>query len=132
MHAVIAYCFYGGQLLLVYAPSKGTWTPPGGAIEFEESYKDAVVREVLEETNMRVLHQELIGYQDVYEDGVINRQFRVYCEVEPIGEFVADPGGDITAIKLIDPKRYAEYFDWGIIGDRIMERAQAMHRARTA
>ena len=29
----------------------------------------------------------------------------------------------ITEIKLIDPKDIKQYFDWGVIGDRIIERA---------
>jgi hypothetical protein len=43
--------------------------------------------------------------------------------VEPIGEFKSDPDGDVTEIKLINPSDYKEYFDWGVIGDRIMEQA---------
>jgi len=29
----------------------------------------------------------------------------------------------VTEIKLIDPKDYKQYFDWGEIGERIIERA---------
>ena len=72
---------------------------------------------------MKVLHQELIGYQDIYEPNRIVRQTRSFCIVEPFGDFVVDPGGEITEIKLIDPKDYKQYFDWGEIGDRIMKRA---------
>lgn len=43
--------------------------------------------------------------------------------VEPIGKLQKDPAGSVTEIKLIDPKDYKKYFDWGKIGDRIMERA---------
>src|SRR3989344_2628502 len=45
---------------------------------------------------------------------------------EPYGEFISDPAGSITEIKLIDPKDYKQYFDWGKIGDRILERALEM------
>lgn len=37
--------------------------------------------------------------------------------------FVKDVDGDITEIRLIDPKDYKEYFDWKEIGDHIMKRA---------
>ncbi len=122
LQGVHAFCFYGGKLLVVYAKNKGYWTPVGGGIESGETYEEAVVREVKEESNMKVLHQELIGYQDIYEGDKIIRQTRSFCIVEPYGEFVSDPDGDITEIKLIDPKDYKKYFDWGKIGDRIMER----------
>ena len=51
------------------------------------------------------------------------RQTRSFCIVEPYGDFVSDPDGDITEIKLIDQRDYKQYFDWGKVGDRIMERA---------
>lgn len=35
-------------------PQKGRWTLPGGKVEFEESLPEAVAREVLEETGVRV------------------------------------------------------------------------------
>ena len=36
---------------------------------------------------------------------------------------IYDPDGDITELKLIDPADYKKYFDWGKIGDHIMQRA---------
>ena len=74
---------------------------------------------------MQVLKQQLIGFIDVKELGNIVRQTRSVCIVEPYGDFIADadPDGDITEIKLIDPKDYKQYFDWGEIGGRIMQRA---------
>ena len=120
---VHAYCFFDGKLVIVYAENKGYWTPPGGGVELAESITEAVVREVLEETNMRVIKQELIGYQDIFEHGKINTQTRSVCLVEPIDDFVSDPDGDITEIKLIDPKDCKKYFDWGVVGDRLLDRA---------
>jgi ADP-ribose pyrophosphatase YjhB (NUDIX family) len=46
-----------GQVLLVrrtMTPGKGKWTVPGGFVEFDEDPREAVVREVLEETGYRV------------------------------------------------------------------------------
>jgi ADP-ribose pyrophosphatase YjhB (NUDIX family) len=120
--SVHAFCFYKDQMVLVNHPKNG-WMPPGGGIEEGETYEEAVVREVKEETNMKVIHQEFIGFQDVYELERVVRQTRSFCIVEPYGDFVADPDGEIMEIKLIDPKDYKKYFDWGEIGDRIMQRA---------
>ncbi len=123
LQGVHAFCFCHGKLVVVYAKEKGYWTPPGGGIELGESIEEAVIREVKEETNMKVLHQELIGYQDICEPDRIVRQTRSFCIVEPIGDFNEDPDGEITEIKLIDPNDYKQYFDWGEIGERIIERA---------
>ena len=76
LQGVHAYCFCNGKLVVVYADSKGYWTPPGGGIEAGESVAEAVAREVKEETNMKVLRQELIGYQDIYEVGGMVRKIR--------------------------------------------------------
>lgn len=123
VNGVHAYCFCDGKLVLVYADEKKYWTPAGGAVEANESVENAVVREVKEETNMKVIKQRIIGYQEVFEPNKISTQTRSICLVEPYGPFLSDPDGDITAIKLIDPKDYKQYFDWGEVGDYLMKRA---------
>ncbi|MFA6797547.1 MAG: NUDIX domain-containing protein, partial [Candidatus Paceibacterota bacterium] len=119
---VHAYCFCDNKLVIVYAEAKGTWTPAGGSVEEGESVEYAVEREVHEETNMKVLKQQIIGYQEIFEPNRTVIQTRSICVVEPYGPFISDPDGDITEIKLIDPKDYKQYFDWGEIGDHIMQR----------
>ena len=126
LQAVHGFCFYGDKLVVVYANDKGYWTFPGGSIEPGETYQEAVIREVKEESNMKVLHQELIGFIDVYEENRVIRQTRSLCIVEPYGDFVSDPDFDITEIKLIDPKDYGQYIKWGEIGDIIVKRAVEM------
>lgn len=120
---VHAYCFYKDKLVVVYAENKGFWTPAGGGVEEGESARDAVRREVKEETNMRVFKQRFIGCQDIFEPERVVSQTRSVCLVEPYGPFVSDPDGDITKIELIDPRDYKQYFDWGVVGDHIMQRA---------
>lgn len=119
---VHAYCFYDDKLVVVYAEMKKTWGPPGGAVEPGETIEEAVVREVFEETNMRVLKQKIFGYLEAFEPER-TLQTRSVCIVEPIGEFVSDPDGDVTEIKLIDPKDANDYFNWGENGERQLERA---------
>ncbi|MCI0619571.1 NUDIX hydrolase [Candidatus Wolfebacteria bacterium] len=125
---VHACCFYKGRLVIVYAESKGRWSLPGGGVEVGESVEEAVVREVREETNMNVLRQTLIGYQEIVTpDGVVV-QTRSACIVEPYGDFVADPDGEITKTLLIEPSEYRQYFDWGEVGERVMARALEFFR----
>jgi ADP-ribose pyrophosphatase YjhB (NUDIX family) len=120
---VHAYCFYGDKLVVVYSEEKGYWTPAGGGVEENEDVRTAVAREVQEETNMKVLKQRFIGCQDITEPKGIVSQTRSVCIVEPYGPFVSDPDGGITKIELIDPENYKNYFNWGEIGDHIMQRA---------
>ena len=125
LHGVHGFCFYGDKLVIVYSERKKYWGLPGGRIEEGETFEKALVREVKEETNMKVLRQKLIGFVDITEPERVIRMTRSFCLLEPYGDFVsdADTEGDVTEIKLIDPKDYKKYFDWGVIGDHIMKRA---------
>lgn len=96
----------------------------GGKIEPGEAADDALIREVMEESNMRVLEHRPIGYQKfIRPDGSFVYQLRSFCVVEPIADFANDPSGGVTKIKLIDPKNWNEYIDWGAVGVRILQRA---------
>jgi ADP-ribose pyrophosphatase YjhB (NUDIX family) len=104
-------CFYNDKLVLV--KSRNEWGMPGGGIESGEQYENAIEREVLEETNMVVRYKESFGYSDFFMKKGTFRHAFFFCIVEPNGDFISDPDGDITEIKLIDPKDYKEYFNWG-------------------
>jgi len=121
-------CFVGDKIVIVYSSKSNHWILPGGSIEEGETFEECLKREVKEESNMRVLSFAPIGYQEVLCESKIIYQLRYLCIVEPYGDFVSDPDGSITEIKLIDPTDYKQYFDWGEIGDRIMERALEMKK----
>ena len=50
-----------GRLLLQQRSDGGQWGLPGGSVEIGESVHDAVIREVREETGLRVTVRRLIG-----------------------------------------------------------------------
>jgi mutator protein MutT len=55
------------ELLLVRrgrGPETGRWSVPGGRVEAGETIHDAVVREVAEETGLRVRCGELLGWAE--------------------------------------------------------------------
>ena len=55
------------QVVLVkraHAPLQGQWSIPGGMLEVGETLREAAVREVLEETGLRVEAGELLGVFD--------------------------------------------------------------------
>ena len=54
-----------GQILLQQRSDNGLWGLPGGSVEIGESVRDAIVREVQEETGLTVEVVRLIG---VYSD----------------------------------------------------------------
>lgn len=120
---VHAYCFYKDKFVVVYSDKKGYWTPPGGGVEEGEDIRHAVRREVKEETNMSISKHRFLGYQDIFWSDRVETQTRSVCLVEPLGPFVSDPDGEVTRIKLIDPKDFKKYFNWGVVGDHLMQRA---------
>ncbi len=124
---VRAYCFCGDKLVLVW--SKDHWNTPGGSIEKGESPREAVTREVREETNMEVVKQCFIflqSYSFVENlDIALEPSYQTVsvCRVEQEEVFESDPDGDISKIELIDPQDYKQYLDWGERGEILMRRA---------
>jgi len=76
----------------------GTWTMPGGKLEFGEGFEDAARRETLEETGIRLKSVKVIG---VNNDKVKTAHFIT------IGLLSEDFGGDA---KVMEPDRITE---WG-------------------
>jgi len=62
---VSCYCVYNGKVALIYHTKLGMWLPLGGHIEEGESLRDALVREVREESGLDVE----ISEEDKVPDG---------------------------------------------------------------
>lgn len=118
-------CFYDDKMVVAHNGHKDIWGLVGGTIEKGEIFEETLRREIGEESNMEILSFKPIGYQKVTDtrDNSEIYQLRFLCIVRPYGPFIEDPAGAVTEIKLIDPKDYKQYFDWGEIGERIVERA---------
>ena len=124
---VYGVCICEGKMVIVLNGKSGTWGLVGGTREKGESIGEALTREVKEESNNEVLFWKPVGVQQVTDsEGNIYYQLRTLCIVRPIGGFEVDPAGTITEVKLIDPKEYKNFFDWGEIGERIIQRALSL------
>lgn len=65
--AVDSVIMRGGKVLLIkrkFEPHRGRWALPGGAVDYGETLKDAVVREVEEETGVKVEPVKLLTILD--------------------------------------------------------------------
>ncbi len=59
-------CFYGDKIVIVLSNHvKPHWTLVGGSREPGESPEECLRREIIEESNMRVLSHQPIGFQKV-------------------------------------------------------------------
>jgi 8-oxo-dGTP diphosphatase len=92
------------------------WTTPGGRVELGESPLDALKREVLEESGLDVVVEELVGvYSKPYEDDIVlffrtrvvaHHPWRPNDEIAQIGYFGRDdlpePMGLVARTRIID------------------------------
>lgn len=122
---VYGVCFLDDNMVIGYGGKKNNWGLIGGTIESGETFEETLKHEVQEESNMEVLSARPIGYQKVIDtrDNSFVYQLRYVCLVQSLGPFISDPADSITEIKLIHPANYKQYFDWGKIGERIIQRA---------
>jgi 8-oxo-dGTP diphosphatase len=91
-----------GRWLLIRRSDTGQWALPGGTLEWGETFRDAVTREVFEETGARVLALgELLG---VYSGPERDPRFHAVTVV--VAATVSEPGPtevnpvEITEVKL--------------------------------
>ncbi|QQR92621.1 MAG: NUDIX domain-containing protein [Candidatus Iainarchaeum archaeon] len=95
-----------GKVLLgkrLAAHGKGTWSPPGGKMEFGESPLDCAKREILEETNLHLTHMRIGPYtNDVFVSDNLH-----YITLCVIAEATGEP-------KAMEPEKCAEWkwFAW--------------------
>jgi len=75
-------------------PGKGKWSVPGGIVELGESPEQAVVREVQEETGLRVRKPILI---DVVNNLTMDETGKIKYDFVIIDYLVAVEGGDAKA-----------------------------------
>lgn len=95
-----AALFREGKILLVHE-NNGTWSLPGGWCDVDQSIASNTVKEVWEETGLRVTAQRLIAVQDWRKHNVTNYaygviKFFVLCQYEG-GAFVKNPETTETA-----------------------------------
>jgi ADP-ribose pyrophosphatase YjhB (NUDIX family) len=87
-----------GQLLLVRRsrqPGKGLWGLPGGFIDRDETAEQALAREVVEETNLKVVrHELLMTYPNHYHyRGIIIPVIDLFyeCEIDDVHQLRLAP-----------------------------------------
>lgn len=98
-----------GKVLLgkrLAAHGKGTWSPPGGKMEFGEDPLDCAQREILEETGLHLHHMRLGPYtNDIFHENNLH-----YITLCVIAEAKGEP-------KAMEPDKCAEWkwFDWNAL-----------------
>lgn len=102
-----------GRLLLIHRIDNDLWALPGGAMDLGESVADAAVREVEEETGVRVELTGLVGiYTDpghvmAYDDGEVRQEFSVCFHARPLTGEPRHDGTETKAAEWVEPTAIA-------------------------
>ena len=99
---VRAIMFMKGKLILIHEKSSCSWNLPGGYADINDSPKEAVEREVLEETNLIVRAKKIIAIFQSGKDQLFN-QYAIYflCEITEQKTFEAQ-NLEIDDMKAVD------------------------------
>ena len=98
--SIDAVIIEGDKVLLIQRgvePNKGFWATPGGYVEWDETTEEAVAREVMEETKLKVGQCVLVGVRSSpqrHPKQVINLVYRVTVE-----DGVPEAGDDAMDVK---------------------------------
>ena len=92
----------GHQILLVRrqgAHGSGTWSPPGGNLDFGESPRDCAVREVEEETGVRIASPTFAGVtNDVFDEEGLHYVTLWFESAHDSGAARPKATGELTAV----------------------------------
>ena len=103
-----------GRVLLVRTRDDGIWTTPGGAIELDETPADAVVREVWEETGLRVVPIRVAAvfggptFVVRYPNGDETQYISTMFECEVVSGTVQPDGDEIEHVQFWSQAEAAE------------------------
>lgn len=115
-----------GRLLLIRRgrpPGEGLWSIPGGRVEAGESDAEAVVRELVEETGLRVEPRSLIGQVERPGPGGVTYDILDYAAIVVGGALMA--GDDASDARWATPAELRRLpmadglvealTDWGVV-----------------
>ncbi|MGW0166310.1 NUDIX domain-containing protein [Streptomyces sp. NPDC003343] len=97
-----------GDVLMIRRSDNGRWALPGGGHDVGESISDTVVREVWEETGIKVEVLDVSGiYTDPghvmkYDDGEVRQQFSICFRARPMGGETRT-SSETTEVRWITP-----------------------------
>jgi ADP-ribose pyrophosphatase YjhB (NUDIX family) len=103
-----------GRILMHRRTDSGLWSIPGGGMEVGETVRQTVVREVAEETGLKVEPDRLVGiYSDprhviAYTDGEARQEFSICFACRLVGGELLERTDESLEVGFFSPERTAE------------------------
>jgi ADP-ribose pyrophosphatase YjhB (NUDIX family) len=100
-----------GRILLHRRSDTHLWSIPGGRMEVGESITQTVIREVEEETGLKVVPERLVGIYSnpnhvvEYGDGEIRQQFSICFACRPVGGHLATTTDESLEVAFFAPEQ---------------------------
>ncbi len=122
-----------GDILVIERSDNGRWALPGGGHDLGESITDTVVREVWEETGLKVEVVSLSGiYTDPghvmqYDDGEVRQQFSMCFRARPLGGDLRT-SDETTQVRWVSP---ADLLEFDVHPTMRLRIEHALDRSRT-
>ncbi len=117
--------FVDDDHIVIYKHIDGYYGLPGGTIEKDEPFEEALKREVYEESACEVLDLGLIGYvkDTQMPEGKVKYQLRYWAKVKLLNKKVNDPCGKAMGREVIKIKDANQKLNWGERGQALLELA---------
>ncbi|WP_329025326.1 NUDIX domain-containing protein [Streptomyces sp. NBC_01423] len=102
-----------GRILIIHKTDNNLWALPGGGHDIGERIADTAVREVDEETGIKVEVDGLVGlYTDpehvlAYTDGEVRQQFSICFRAHPVGGTLRT-SSESKEVRWVDPADLTE------------------------
>jgi ADP-ribose pyrophosphatase YjhB (NUDIX family) len=103
-----------GRILLIHRTDNAYWSIPGGGLEPGETLRQAVAREVSEETGMHCEATGLVGvYSDpghvaAYDDGEVRQEFSICFTTRLLGGEVRT-SSESSEVRFVSPTELPGY-----------------------
>ena len=123
---VQAVSFIDNNNVVIYKHVDGYYGLPGGSVEENESFEEALKREIREEIACEVLDYGLIGYVrdiPIQPPGKEKYQLRYWAKVRLKDEPINDPCGKALLREVVSLDEALNKLNWGAMGKVLFQLA---------